>query len=94
MISDSKEDRVDDSVAGDDKHLTHLTQEVSCCLKRRSEQTTCVDDSKEDGVDDSVAGSDKYLKISQNWFILRATSEQNACVDNSKVDGADDSVAG
>eukprot|EP00957_Ditylum_brightwellii_P017491 1317897-Ditylum_brightwellii.AAC.1 len=52
---------VDKSVDGGDKHLTHLTQAVGCCLKAKSEQSACVDDGKEDGVDYSVDSGDKYL---------------------------------
>eukprot|EP00957_Ditylum_brightwellii_P073219 5566349-Ditylum_brightwellii.AAC.1 len=32
---------VDNSVDGGDKHLTHLTQAVDCCLKARTEQNAC-----------------------------------------------------
>eukprot|EP00957_Ditylum_brightwellii_P042879 3246045-Ditylum_brightwellii.AAC.1 len=61
---------VDGSVDGGDKHLTHLTQAVHCCLKARMEEKACSlnamisrsvsfgsANSTEDGVDDSVDDS-------------------------------------
>eukprot|EP00957_Ditylum_brightwellii_P170049 12943589-Ditylum_brightwellii.AAC.1 len=40
-----------------DKHLTHFTKAVDCCLKERSKQNTCVDVDKDNGVEDSVDNS-------------------------------------
>eukprot|EP00957_Ditylum_brightwellii_P130899 9985472-Ditylum_brightwellii.AAC.1 len=41
-VDDNKEDvvdnNVDNNVDGGDKHLTHLTHAVDCCLKERSKQ--------------------------------------------------------
>eukprot|EP00957_Ditylum_brightwellii_P013613 1027127-Ditylum_brightwellii.AAC.1 len=49
---------VDDSGEGGDKHLTHLSQVVDCCLIERSKQNTCVASYKDNGVEDSVDNSD------------------------------------
>eukprot|EP00957_Ditylum_brightwellii_P009763 736190-Ditylum_brightwellii.AAC.1 len=49
---------VDDSDDGADKHLTHLSPAVDCCLTERSEQNTHVVGNTDDGVDDSVDNSD------------------------------------
>jgi hypothetical protein len=84
---DSKEDGVDNSVDGGDKHLTYLTQVVGCCLKARNKQNVCVDDGKEDGVDNSVDGGDKnptYLTQVVSCS-LKARSEQNACGQNVMI---------
>eukprot|EP00957_Ditylum_brightwellii_P162921 12406136-Ditylum_brightwellii.AAC.1 len=48
---------VDNSVDSGDKHLTHLTQSVGCCLKAKSKQNTRVDDNKGDDADNSVDNS-------------------------------------
>eukprot|EP00957_Ditylum_brightwellii_P107474 8200553-Ditylum_brightwellii.AAC.1 len=45
-------DGVGNSDDGGDKHLTHLSPAVDCCLTERSDPNTFVDDSKE-GVDNS-----------------------------------------
>eukprot|EP00957_Ditylum_brightwellii_P017338 1305597-Ditylum_brightwellii.AAC.1 len=45
---------VDNSGDSGDKHLTHLTQVVDCCLKERSKQNMRVDGDKEDSADESV----------------------------------------
>eukprot|EP00957_Ditylum_brightwellii_P141146 10753216-Ditylum_brightwellii.AAC.1 len=47
----------DDSVDGGDKHFTHLSQVVDCCLKERSKQNMRVDGNEEDSVDNSVDNS-------------------------------------
>eukprot|EP00957_Ditylum_brightwellii_P053588 4060356-Ditylum_brightwellii.AAC.1 len=44
---------VDDSADGGDKHLTHLSPAVDCCLEERSKQNKCVDGNKEDSDDNS-----------------------------------------
>eukprot|EP00957_Ditylum_brightwellii_P079389 6036266-Ditylum_brightwellii.AAC.1 len=62
LVDDDKEDVLNNSVDGGDKHLTHLTQAVGCCLKARSEQNMYVDDNKEDGVYNSVDGGVKHIK--------------------------------
>eukprot|EP00957_Ditylum_brightwellii_P093363 7109258-Ditylum_brightwellii.AAC.1 len=56
-VDGNKEDGVEDSVDGGDKHPSHLSPTVDCCLKERSKQTMCVDNNKEDGVEDSVDNS-------------------------------------
>ena len=60
-VDEGSNDGVDKSIDGDDKHLTHLTQDVGCCLKVRSEQMACVDEGKEDYVDNSVDDGDIHL---------------------------------
>eukprot|EP00957_Ditylum_brightwellii_P146136 11126415-Ditylum_brightwellii.AAC.1 len=56
---------VDDSVDFGDKHLTHISPVVDCCLKKRSKQNMRVDGNKDNGVEDSdensVDGGDKHL---------------------------------
>eukprot|EP00957_Ditylum_brightwellii_P109835 8377588-Ditylum_brightwellii.AAC.1 len=37
----AKEDGVDGSIEGGENHLTHLTQEVDCCVKERKKQNMC-----------------------------------------------------
>eukprot|EP00957_Ditylum_brightwellii_P204745 15340669-Ditylum_brightwellii.AAC.1 len=49
---------IDDSDNGANKHLTHFSLAVYCCLMERSEQNICVVGNKNDGVDDSVDDSD------------------------------------
>eukprot|EP00957_Ditylum_brightwellii_P197684 15060278-Ditylum_brightwellii.AAC.1 len=44
---------VDDSGDSGDKHLTHLSLVVDCCLKKRNKQNMRVDGNKDEGVDDS-----------------------------------------
>eukprot|EP00957_Ditylum_brightwellii_P178835 13621861-Ditylum_brightwellii.AAC.1 len=61
FIDGGKDDGIGDNIDGGDKHLTHLTQAVGCCLKARSEQSTCVDDDQDDSVDNIVDGGDKHL---------------------------------
>ena len=51
-------DSVDNSDDGADKHLTHLSQAVDCCLTERSKQNKHVVGNKDNGVDDSVDNSD------------------------------------
>eukprot|EP00957_Ditylum_brightwellii_P027058 2045907-Ditylum_brightwellii.AAC.1 len=60
-VDDDNGDGVDNSDDSADKHLTHLSPAVDCCLTERSDLNRCVNDSKE-GVynndDDSVVDSD------------------------------------
>eukprot|EP00957_Ditylum_brightwellii_P120347 9183004-Ditylum_brightwellii.AAC.1 len=60
-VDDNNRDGVDDSDDGVNKHLTHLSQVVDCCLMERSEQNRCFDDNNGDGVDNSDDGGDKHL---------------------------------
>eukprot|EP00957_Ditylum_brightwellii_P021984 1658220-Ditylum_brightwellii.AAC.1 len=65
MCVEEEEDEVDNSdnnsVVGGDKHLTHLTKAVDCCLKERSKPNKCVDDKKDNSVEDSADGGDRHL---------------------------------
>eukprot|EP00957_Ditylum_brightwellii_P076445 5810048-Ditylum_brightwellii.AAC.1 len=64
-VDDKKEDGVDDSDENSadfcDKHLTHLTKAVDCCLKERSKQNNCVGDNKDNSVEDKADGGGKHL---------------------------------
>eukprot|EP00957_Ditylum_brightwellii_P201699 15326810-Ditylum_brightwellii.AAC.1 len=51
----SIDDNSDDSA---DKHLTHLSQAVDCCLTKRSKQNKHINGNKDDGVDNGVDNSD------------------------------------
>eukprot|EP00957_Ditylum_brightwellii_P157980 12025090-Ditylum_brightwellii.AAC.1 len=75
---------VDNSVDGGDKHLTHITKAVGCCLKERSKKNVRVDNDNENGVDNSVDFGDKHLThlIQAVVCCLKARSKQNACIDN------------
>eukprot|EP00957_Ditylum_brightwellii_P184821 14077233-Ditylum_brightwellii.AAC.1 len=46
-IDGDKDDSVEDSDDGGDKHLTHLTKSVDCCSKERSDPNGCVNDGRE-----------------------------------------------
>eukprot|EP00957_Ditylum_brightwellii_P181237 13805581-Ditylum_brightwellii.AAC.1 len=52
---------VDSSDDGGDKHLTHLSPAIDCCLKERSKQNMRVNGNKDDGVDNSDDFGDKHL---------------------------------
>eukprot|EP00957_Ditylum_brightwellii_P098121 7475992-Ditylum_brightwellii.AAC.1 len=59
---------VDNSYGSADKHLTHLSQAVDCCLTGRGDPDGCVNDGKEgvdnnddDGVDNSPDGGDMHF---------------------------------
>eukprot|EP00957_Ditylum_brightwellii_P203907 15336724-Ditylum_brightwellii.AAC.1 len=75
-VDGNKDDSVEDSVDGGDKHLIHFTKAVDCCLKKRSKQNKCVDDNKDDSIEDSVDGGEK---------------QKNVCVDDDKEEGVDNS---
>eukprot|EP00957_Ditylum_brightwellii_P069336 5263765-Ditylum_brightwellii.AAC.1 len=49
-------DGVDNSDDSADKHLSHLSQAVDCCLTEKSDSNRCVNDCKE-GVDNNDDGS-------------------------------------
>eukprot|EP00957_Ditylum_brightwellii_P062664 4756388-Ditylum_brightwellii.AAC.1 len=96
---DVVEDSVDNSVDFGDKHLTHFTKAVDCCLKERSKQNKCADDDKDNSVgnsvEDSVDGGDKHLThLTQAVSCcLKARSEKNKCADDGR-EGVDNSVDG
>eukprot|EP00957_Ditylum_brightwellii_P056939 4316022-Ditylum_brightwellii.AAC.1 len=68
-VADDNGDGVDNSDDGDNKHLTHPSKAVDCCLTERSDPHGCVNDGKEgvdnndddDSVDDSDGGGDMHL---------------------------------
>eukprot|EP00957_Ditylum_brightwellii_P056982 4318586-Ditylum_brightwellii.AAC.1 len=68
-VDDDNKDGVDDSDAGADKHLKHLSQAVDCCLTENSDSNRCVNDGKEvvdnngDDVDNSDDGGDMHLAL-------------------------------
>ena len=57
-IDDDNGDGVDNSDDSANKHLTHFSQTVDCCLTERSMQNKHVVGNKDNGVDDSVDNSD------------------------------------
>jgi hypothetical protein len=105
-VDDSVDDNVDNSDDGADKHLTHLSQVVDCCLMKRSKQNKHVvgnkdngvdgadDDSVDNGVDNSNDGADKQLiHLSQGVDChLTQRSDPNRCVNDGKegIDNSDD----
>ena len=59
-VDDNNGDGAGNSDDNGDKHLTHLSPAVDCCLTKRSDPNMCVDDGKE-GVDNSDDSDDKHL---------------------------------
>eukprot|EP00957_Ditylum_brightwellii_P025652 1939441-Ditylum_brightwellii.AAC.1 len=70
--------RVDDdnSDNGTNKHLTHLSQAVDCCLTKRSDLNGCVNDGKE-GVDNSVDDSDDDSDDGGDTHLTHLTQIEN-----------------
>eukprot|EP00957_Ditylum_brightwellii_P155702 11854035-Ditylum_brightwellii.AAC.1 len=67
-VDDDNGDDVDDSDDGANKHLSHLSQAIDCCLTVKSDSNRCVNDGKEgvdnnndDSVDDSNDGGEMHL---------------------------------
>eukprot|EP00957_Ditylum_brightwellii_P029436 2224889-Ditylum_brightwellii.AAC.1 len=67
-VDDDNGDGVNNSNDSVDKHLTHLSQAVDCCLTERNDPNGCVNDCKEgvdnnddDSIDNSDGGGDMHL---------------------------------
>eukprot|EP00957_Ditylum_brightwellii_P065213 4945713-Ditylum_brightwellii.AAC.1 len=67
-VDGGKEDGVDNSDDGANKHILHLSQVVDCCLTEKNDSNRCVNDGKEgvdnnddDSVDDSDDGGEMHL---------------------------------
>eukprot|EP00957_Ditylum_brightwellii_P177855 13546991-Ditylum_brightwellii.AAC.1 len=53
-VDEDNGDGIDNSYDGANKHLTHLSQAVDCCLMERSKQNKHVIGDKDDDVDNNV----------------------------------------
>eukprot|EP00957_Ditylum_brightwellii_P159242 12120089-Ditylum_brightwellii.AAC.1 len=61
---------VDDFDDSGDKHLTHLSQAVDCCLMERIKKIKCVDDNNKDGIVIVMIVEASTSHIAQKWLIV------------------------